>query len=625
MEDSWITVGPPALHLTLRHKSNVPRSNVDLLSVYTELLVRAVSDNENFNSQPIRNLKYGLLNLLDVVAKSWMCGSGLSILSVAEEPPVDNDPALLKISCILFGSNHEVPVINKSQWCNSILDITRMMYKDDIDCLKRRCSASMWAALVFCNIKHTAARTLDDIRVCKVRISEWDLFPMPMVPVCVNCVKKKHPCAFQYSGASKCRECALFGVACPKAGSCLKELPLAPHIVSDLKRSSPDSDTFDSVPVKRSHTMAVDNRPSIVSDHSPIPEMEEEKDSLAPCALEALYTHTRICNVYRTHSWLEYFYVQPDRRVWVFEIIVQTSWVLMEGWNKLMGLFPNLRRVHFVKLYLSSYMEEWRTPTQYPLHFTFTDCHLMTSGAVNVLSHPNVASVVVIGGYSWGLLRVGEALVDSRSISYTIPTLSFNGLNINNATDMATMFSQCSVAISAMYWNITGPSSPIKRPIQIGIVDGFLVSLYVNMKEEAPPGILCLCVSLPVVSDESSYTSRGIGPDSTYRLPVEGRGTVEYPTRLQDESATALTRGSVADLGIKQSGSRLKSTLICSLKQSLSPTKMKIASEPLRNDCRLNHEHESPYSSSAPAPTSTREDRRSRQTDSLVNQIQRSV
>ncbi|SJL13935.1 uncharacterized protein ARMOST_17386 [Armillaria ostoyae] len=232
MDTSSITIGPPALRLNLRLKADALTSNIDLLSDYAELLVRAMSENKDYRSQPVRDLQYALLNLLDLVANNWTCANGASMLNVVDEPPEDRESGLSKIRQILFDSNNEVPELNKSQWCQSILEIARTLGAEDILCLKNRCSSSVWAALVFCNIRHTAARTLEDMRVCKVRISDWDLFPTPMMPSCLNCVKKKHP-------------------SCPKAATRKVDSPSPPHIVSGLKRSSPDSDSSDTIPVKR--------------------------------------------------------------------------------------------------------------------------------------------------------------------------------------------------------------------------------------------------------------------------------------------------------------------------------------------------------------------------------------
>ncbi len=110
------------------------------------------------------------------------------------------------------------------------------MTAEDVAELKGRCSASVWAALVFSNIRPMPVRVLNDQKVGKVKVAEWDLFPVPFeVPVsvtvcqflqsyfcicmqCVNCARKKHECHLQFHGCTKCRECALFQLSCPKNG-----------------------------------------------------------------------------------------------------------------------------------------------------------------------------------------------------------------------------------------------------------------------------------------------------------------------------------------------------------------------------------------------------------------------
>lgn len=88
----------------------------------------------------------------------------------------------LQILQILFESNNEVPKYNRDDWCDSILSISKLLDPSDVDCLKRRCNLSMWSALMFHNIRSTPMQVLDNSRVCKVKISDWDLFPSGMKP-----------------------------------------------------------------------------------------------------------------------------------------------------------------------------------------------------------------------------------------------------------------------------------------------------------------------------------------------------------------------------------------------------------------------------------------------------------
>ncbi|KAK0435000.1 uncharacterized protein EV420DRAFT_1488279 [Desarmillaria tabescens] len=432
--------------------------------------------------------------------------TGAPMLSIAEDPADDGESGLSKIQRILFESKNEVPELNKLQWCRSILDITKTLTREDIDCLKNRCSTSVWAALVFCNIRRTAARTLEDTHVCKVRISDWDLFPALMVPACMNCVKKKHPCSFQFSRASKCRECALFGVACPKGASHKGDSSLPPHIVSDLKRSSPDSDCRTTIPPHRI-LLGIGNRETLefyeeclhalsaiihltmmidFPDELKLRILQSDAlspsdllaccltgTSLLPCALEALYARIRICNTYRLSTWIQYFLDNLERCTWVFEIQIETCWIPTDGWNELLNLFPNLRAIHFTDVYLPHYLEEWRISPHLPIQFTFTHCYLTGSGVSKILGLGNVNTVVVRDGVAMEpcKLTVESGMDSMQKIEHFIPTMSFEDMDLDEAISLAAIFPRNSIAIDSIHWIIHGFHVPFKMPIDIGIVD----------------------------------------------------------------------------------------------------------------------------------------------------------
>ncbi len=87
---------------------------------------------------------------------------------------------------ILLESNNEVPEQRQAEWCDRILNIATTLKHTDLSHLKAGCSAAVWSALVYCGIRPTPTRTLEDIHVCKVHVSDWDLFPSPMEPpVCL--------------------------------------------------------------------------------------------------------------------------------------------------------------------------------------------------------------------------------------------------------------------------------------------------------------------------------------------------------------------------------------------------------------------------------------------------------
>lgn len=75
-------------------------------------------------------------------------------------------------------SEHDHMVPNHSaEWSKRILACAARMTADEIAELKARCNPTVWAALVFSNVRKTPARSLNDLNVGKVKIVDWDLFP----------------------------------------------------------------------------------------------------------------------------------------------------------------------------------------------------------------------------------------------------------------------------------------------------------------------------------------------------------------------------------------------------------------------------------------------------------------
>ncbi|PBK91199.1 hypothetical protein ARMGADRAFT_1031890 [Armillaria gallica] len=114
------------------------------------------------------------------------------------------------------GSAHKNLASESTEWSNRILACASLMMAGEINELKSRCNPSVWATLVFANIRKTPARALNDLNIGKVKIVDWDLFPSLFVDKiqCVNCDKKRHACQRQSAGVQKCRECTLFQLSC---------------------------------------------------------------------------------------------------------------------------------------------------------------------------------------------------------------------------------------------------------------------------------------------------------------------------------------------------------------------------------------------------------------------------
>ncbi len=84
---------------------------------------------------------------------------------------------------VISNAKHVMP-LDSQDWTAQLLRIAQEMTPEDVAELKSQCSMSIWAALVFSNIRPTPARVLNDQKVGKIKVSEWDLFPVPFeVPV----------------------------------------------------------------------------------------------------------------------------------------------------------------------------------------------------------------------------------------------------------------------------------------------------------------------------------------------------------------------------------------------------------------------------------------------------------
>ncbi len=81
---------------------------------------------------------------------------------------------------IVVSHGHVVPEDIQS-WSSHIMAIAKDMMSEGVAVLKNQCSPSVWATLVFSNIRPMPARVLRNETFGKTKISDWDLFPSPMV------------------------------------------------------------------------------------------------------------------------------------------------------------------------------------------------------------------------------------------------------------------------------------------------------------------------------------------------------------------------------------------------------------------------------------------------------------
>ncbi|PBK96257.1 hypothetical protein ARMGADRAFT_1028434 [Armillaria gallica] len=167
-------LGPMSLRLEVTLKPDASAADVDLVNIYARGLVHAWHSTSSNGSQTPRHLQ------LPLVAMEWSCLTGAPILELSETATPEID-GVSKILHILLESNNEVPEQRQAEWCDRILNIATTLNRTDLSHLKAGFSAAVWSALVYCGIHPTPARTLEDIRVCKVH--------------CLNCVRKKHPSA----------------------------------------------------------------------------------------------------------------------------------------------------------------------------------------------------------------------------------------------------------------------------------------------------------------------------------------------------------------------------------------------------------------------------------------------
>ncbi|PBK84543.1 hypothetical protein ARMGADRAFT_1088315 [Armillaria gallica] len=174
-------LGPTSLRLELTLKPDASAADVDLVDIYARGLVHAWHSTSSNGSQTRQHLRSSLWRQLLLVAMEWSCLTGAPILELSETvtPEIDG---ISKILHILLESNNEVPEQRQVEWCDRILNIATTLNRTDLSRLKAGCSAAVWSALVYCGIHPTPAHTLEDICVCKVRVSDWDLFPLPMEP-----------------------------------------------------------------------------------------------------------------------------------------------------------------------------------------------------------------------------------------------------------------------------------------------------------------------------------------------------------------------------------------------------------------------------------------------------------
>ncbi|PBK76137.1 hypothetical protein ARMSODRAFT_1013525 [Armillaria solidipes] len=215
-----MAIGPAEFRVCITPGPRLAQYHITALEAYSEGLVEA---HKSRRGDEIKQLHMQLMAILaDVgVVTNWDCIVGAEMLpqrALLPPPPAPESDGLQKILHILHSSGFEPPeeISERNEWCTKIVEIAWKLSHEELRLLKKRCPSAVWAVLVFTLIRPTPARMLVGGHVCKVKIEDWDLFPVTMEPTCLNCVKKGHPCTYQNSKISKCRECALFGIGCPK-------------------------------------------------------------------------------------------------------------------------------------------------------------------------------------------------------------------------------------------------------------------------------------------------------------------------------------------------------------------------------------------------------------------------
>ncbi|KAK0469316.1 uncharacterized protein EV420DRAFT_1633731 [Desarmillaria tabescens] len=194
-----IAIGPAEFQVCITPGPRLAPYHIGILEAYSKALVEAL--------QLQRDDEIHRLQLALKCSKKplWVFTLALEFrLKTAQTPPApppDSD-GLKKILRILTSSDCAPPesVSERNEWCTKIIELAWNLTQEELRSLKKRCPTAVWTALVFTRIRPTPAH----------------LFPVAMEPACLNCVKKGHPCMFQNRKTSKCRECSLFGIACPK-------------------------------------------------------------------------------------------------------------------------------------------------------------------------------------------------------------------------------------------------------------------------------------------------------------------------------------------------------------------------------------------------------------------------
>ncbi|PBK66317.1 hypothetical protein ARMSODRAFT_960302, partial [Armillaria solidipes] len=200
------SIGPSSLGLSVTSERVLSTLTLQVMALYANAIADARDNTDQ--AELGRSLKFKLADLIESEGGEWQS----NVIDLRHE----EDPVARALAII---TEHKCSVpAERTAWSTQILALASIMSNEQLRQLKALCPVGVWSALVFANIRPTPARTLTDVAVGKVKILEWDLFPRDMDPPCGNCTRKNHPCQIQYGGISKCRECALFQLSCPKAG-----------------------------------------------------------------------------------------------------------------------------------------------------------------------------------------------------------------------------------------------------------------------------------------------------------------------------------------------------------------------------------------------------------------------
>ncbi|SJL16820.1 uncharacterized protein ARMOST_20349 [Armillaria ostoyae] len=180
---SSLIIGPPKLSFTVTTPFPLQALTKEIMMLYTEAIACAINGEDDGTCLEV--LKDNLINLVEKEGGTW---SASPSFHATRQSLSENKPLVMKAMSVIAEAGHVMPR-DSHNWSMCLARITKDMTPDKVRELKGQCSVTVWAALVFSNIRLTPARVLNAEKVRKVKISEWDLFPSPLQVPCGNCIR----------------------------------------------------------------------------------------------------------------------------------------------------------------------------------------------------------------------------------------------------------------------------------------------------------------------------------------------------------------------------------------------------------------------------------------------------